>query len=365
MGRLAEHWPHGGGSVGTTRGHTYTNSLLSSPLAALEKRGIWKGHQIWVAGQVGDWARERRPRAVKGLKRGESVRESGRLFVRPAATPGRDTSNSVWWGRRCRRWLGSVTDDQVTKAEDVTAARLSVSDHRSLFTYLIGAALPEEFSAYIFRLFAVPWSVTTWLHYSDQSASNWSSETKSAVLFYSILFTTYVYVEDRFQKSACVVFTLVTEESVCIGGFVQSGNPGWPHWEAVQAACQQVRNIVIIKCTPHCKSLSSVIPPLGSNGTQWDRIEANSSIISWDLTGQKYTSINIFFLVQTNSPHLCLKETSLDLFVIWQCRTQFYISSISKRFKSGTEQWLWAQKKTSEQREKQEVLFQHHLVTDE
>lgn len=159
----------------------------ASPYLLSQKQGIRKGHRVWVAGQVGQWAREWRPRAVKGLKGGRGSLGVGSLFVHPAPAPGRGQKQQ----RVMRRWLGSVTDDQVTKAEDVTAARFSVSNHRSLFTYLIGAALPEEFSAYIFRLFAVPRSVTTWLHHSDQP-SNWSSETKSAVLFYSILFTTYV-----------------------------------------------------------------------------------------------------------------------------------------------------------------------------
>lgn len=180
-----------------TKAHRHQHTPLFSSKLLLKSE---KTRKAMESGSLAEWASKHVGVAhmlCDVWKEVEKVGVSGSLFVRPSLTPERDKSNSVWWDRQCLHWLGSVTDDQVTKAEDVTAARLSVSNHRSLFTYLIGAALPKEFSAYIFRLFAVPRGATTWLHYSDQSASNWSLETKSAVLFYSILFTTYVDVWDR------------------------------------------------------------------------------------------------------------------------------------------------------------------------
>lgn len=90
----------------------------------------------------------------------------------------------VWRDSRGRPWLGSVTDDhhwQVTKAEDVTAARLSAGvHHRSCSFTLLEQHFPRR-SPVTSPALCGPRSVTTRAHYSDQPPYNWSSETKSEV----------------------------------------------------------------------------------------------------------------------------------------------------------------------------------------
>lgn len=119
-----------------------------------------------------------------------------------------------------------MTDDhhwQVTKAEDVTAARLSAGVHHRSCSFTL---LEQHFlrrSPFTSPALCGPRSVTTWARYSDQPPYNWSSETKSEVSFYSILLTARVDIQNVFQGAFFLIFRMNNLSVFMM--FAQSENP--------------------------------------------------------------------------------------------------------------------------------------------